>query len=208
MKNSVSFSFCSYFKAYTPVYDLLRFTIILWLCKGNNTFSFWKGGLLRGCERGSERAELSHVSSIKSAWTRGIDRMRRYASGTKSHIAINAFSNAATVQRLSPARCKRSRRRAPRSSFPLSLSISSFPCPRSRAYVPGFPGCTDKCARAPAGFKLSVFHKWKTHMGLAELETFRFHILGRVPNGQSKCRPWANFEKLRQDDLRRLLGIA
>ena len=48
--------------------------------------------------------------------------MRRYASGTKSHIAINAFSNAATVQRLSPARCKRSRRRAPRSSFPLSPS--------------------------------------------------------------------------------------
>jgi len=131
--------------------------------------------------------------------------MGRYAAGTQSHIAINAFSNVATVQRLAPAGCKRSRRRAPRSSFSLSLSLRlKFTCPRSRAYVPGFPSCTYKCARAPAGFKLSFFMNGKTHRCLSERETFRFYIWGRVPNGQSECRPLANFEKLRQDDLRRL----
>ncbi len=63
-------------------------------------------------------------------WGRLADdsKMGRYAAGTQSHIAINAFSNVATVQRLAPAGCKRSRRRVPRSSFSLSLflPISSF----------------------------------------------------------------------------------
>ena len=58
--------------------------------------------------------------------------MVRYAAGTKSHRAINVFSNVATSQRLSPVGYIRPERSAPRSP---SFSPSPVLRPRSGAYV-------------------------------------------------------------------------
>ena len=118
--------------------------------------------------RGRERfvSALSQVKCRTAGVPEHVAELEWFVTrrATKSHRAVNEFSNVATVQRLSPVGYIRPKRSAPRSSslFPHVHFMPSVLYARTNVLEPS----TDKCARGPAGFKLSSFPAGETHMCL------------------------------------------
>jgi hypothetical protein len=137
--------------------------------------------------RGRERSvsALSQVKCLTAGVPEHVAELEWFVTrrATKSHRAVNEFSNVASVQRLSPVGYIRPKRSAPRSSslFPHVHFMPSVLCARTNA----LERSTDKCARGPAGFKLSSFPAGETRMCLMYYKTpFDFTYKVKVRTGK------------------------